>query len=33
MAFQDLTFAGVRALIRVDFNVPMSAPAEDGSRT
>ena len=33
MAFQDLTFEGVRALIRVDFNVPMSKPAEDGSRT
>ena len=33
MAFQDLTFDGVRALIRVDFNVPMSKPAEDGSRT
>ena len=32
MAFQDLTFEGVRALIRVDFNVPMSEPAEDGSR-
>ena len=32
MAFQDLTFDGVRALIRVDFNVPMSEPAEDGSR-
>ena len=33
MAFQDLTFEGVRALIRVDFNVPMTQPAEDGSRT
>ena len=33
MAFQDLTFEGVRALIRVDFNVPMTEPAEDGSRT
>ena len=33
LAFQDLTFEGVRALIRVDFNVPMTQPAEDGSRT
>lgn len=33
IAFQDLTFEGVRALIRVDFNVPMTEPAEDGSRT
>jgi phosphoglycerate kinase len=33
MAFQDLTFEGVRALIRVDFNVPMTQPVEDGSRT
>ena len=32
MAFQDLSFDGVRALIRVDFNVPMTDPAEDGSR-
>ena len=32
MAFQDLSFDGVRALIRVDFNVPMTQPADDGSR-
>ena len=32
MAFQDLTFEGVRALIRVDFNVPMTKPGEDGTR-
>ena len=32
MAFQDLSFDGVRALIRVDFNVPLTNPAEDGSR-
>jgi phosphoglycerate kinase len=32
MAFQDLSFAGVRALIRVDFNVPLTKPAEDGGR-
>lgn len=32
MAFQDLTFEGVRALIRVDFNVPMTSPSEDGGR-
>ena len=32
MAFQDLSFDGVRALIRVDFNVPLTQPAEDGSR-
>jgi len=32
MAFKDLSFDGVRALIRVDFNVPMTQPAEDGGR-
>ena len=32
MAFKDLTFEGVRALIRVDFNVPMTKLAEDGNR-
>lgn len=32
MAFQDLNFDGVRALIRVDFNVPMTQLADDGSR-
>lgn len=32
MAFQDLSFDGVRALIRVDFNVPLTKPAEDGGR-
>ena len=32
MAFQKRTFAGVRTLIRVDFNVPMAEPGDDGSR-
>ncbi len=32
MAFADHDFNGVRALMRVDFNVPLAEPAEDGSR-
>lgn len=32
MAFTDIDFTGLRALIRVDFNVPLTEAAEDGSR-
>ena len=32
MAFTALDFTGVRALIRVDFNVPLAEMAADGTR-